>query len=110
MLKSYPPSEAFRGPAMVVLLLQRIQHEATGKLGPIRLIGYDLPAGAGSSAGQSLHFYLYWQAEAATATNYQVFNHLLNAEGRLIAQTDGPPLPSAAPRHHGLERPGRNHL
>ena len=26
--------------------------------------------------------------------NYQVFNHLLNAEGNLVAQIDGPPLPS----------------
>ena len=98
LLKSYPPSDAFRGPAMVVLLLQRIQHEATGKLGPIRLIGYDQPVGAVSAgstagAGQSLPFHLYWQAEAATATNYQVFNHLLDAEGNLIAQIDGPPLP-----------------
>ena len=93
LLKSYSPSDAYRGPAMVVLLLQRIQHEATGQLGPIRLIGYDLPSQT-ASAGQSLHFHLYWQAEAATATNYQVFNHLLDAEGRLIAQIDGPPLPS----------------
>ena len=99
LLKSYPPSEAFRGPAMVVLLLQRIQHEVTGKLGPIRLLGYDLPAGAGTaSAGQSLHFYLYWQAEAATTTNYQVFNHLLDAEGNVSSRkpTARPCLPSAA--------------
>ena len=94
LLKSYPSSDEYRNSGMVVLLLYPIQHEATGQLGPIRLLGYDLPAGAGSSAGQSLHFYLYWQAEAATATNYQVFNHLLDAEGRLVAQTDGPPLPS----------------
>ena len=93
LLKSYPPSDAFRGPAMVVLLLHPIQHQATGKLGPIRLIGYDLPSRT-ASAGQSLNFHLYWQAEAATATNYQVFNHLLNAEGNLVAQIDGPPLPS----------------
>ena len=42
LLKSYPPSDAHRGPAMVVLLLQPIQHKATGQLGPIRLLGYDL--------------------------------------------------------------------
>ena len=99
LLKSYPPSDAYRGPAMVVLLLHPIQHEATGKLGPIRLIGYDQPVGAVSAgstagAGQSLSFHLYWQAETATATNYQVFNHLLDAEGNLVAQIDGPPLPS----------------
>ncbi len=92
LLKSYSPSDAYRGPAMVVLRLYPIQHQATGKLGPIRLIGYDLPSRT-ASAGQSLNFHLYWQAEAATATNYQVFNHLLDAEGNLIAQIDGPPLP-----------------
>ncbi len=43
--------------------------------------------------GQTLLFHLYWQAEAATATDYQVFNHLLDAEGNLVAQIDGPPLP-----------------
>ena len=93
LLKSYPPSDAYRGPAMVMLLLHPIQHQATGKLGPIRLIGYDLPSRT-ASAGQSLNFHLYWQAEATTATDYQVFNHLLDAEGNLVAQIDGPPLPS----------------
>ena len=52
LLKSYPPSDAYRGPAMVVLVLHSIQHQATGKLGPIRLIGYDLPSRT-ASAGQS---------------------------------------------------------
>ena len=93
LLKSYPPSDAFRGPAMVVLRLYPIQHQATGQLGPIRLVGYELES-HDVSAGATISFHLYWQAEAATATNYQVFNHLLNAEGNLVAQIDGPPLPS----------------
>ena len=92
LLKSHPPSDAFRGPAMVVLLLHPIQHQATGQLGPIRLIGYDLPE-ENARPGQSFHFHLYWQAETATTTNYQVFNHLLDAEGNRVAQIDGPPLP-----------------
>ena len=94
LLKSYPPSDAFRGPAMVVLLLHPIQHEATGQLGPIRLIGFELGEdGAAATAGESFSFHLYWQATAPTATDYQVFNHLLDAEGNLVAQIDGPPLP-----------------
>ncbi len=92
LLKSYPPSDAHRGPAMVVLLLHPIQHAATGQLGPIRLLGYALD-GEKTQPGESLSFHLYWQAEAATATDYQVFNHLLDAEGNLVAQIDGPPLP-----------------
>ena len=92
LLKSYPPSDAHRGPAMVVLLLRPIQHEATGQLGPIRLIGYELMEES-AQPGESLPFHLYWQATGATKTNYQVFNHLLDAEGNLVAQADGPPLP-----------------
>ena len=92
LLKSYPPSDAHRGPAIVVLLLQLIQHEATGQLGPIRLIGYDL-AEESAQPGESLPFHLYWQATAATEADYQVFNHLLDADGNLISQADGPPLP-----------------
>ena len=92
LLKSYPPSDAHRGPAMVVLLLHPIQHEATGQLGPIRLIGYEL-AEESVLPGQSLPFHLYWQAAAPTEADYQVFNHLLDAEGNLVAQADGPPLP-----------------
>ena len=77
---------------MVVLRLYPIQHQATGQLGPIRLVGYELES-HDVSAGATIPFHLYWQAEAATATNYQVFNHLLDAEGNLVAQIDGPPLP-----------------
>ena len=91
-LKGWEHQPDYRWPAMVVLRLYPIQHEATGKLGPIRLIGYDLPEES-ARPGQGFAFHLYWQAEAATATNYQVFNHLLDAEGNLVAQIDGPPLP-----------------
>ena len=92
LLKSYPPSDARRGPAMVVLLLQPIQHAATGQLGPIRLIGYELPE-ANARPGAALPFHLYWQATTATEADYQVFNHLLDTAGNLVAQADGPPLP-----------------
>ena len=91
-LKGWEHQPNYRYTTMVVLRLYPIQHQATGQLGPIRLIGYDLPANA-ASAGQSFPFHLYWQATAATATDYQVFNHLLDAEGNLVAQVDGPPLP-----------------
>ena len=77
---------------MVVLRLYPIQHEATGQLGPIRLIGYDL-AVENARPGDSLPFHLYWQAATATETDYQVFNHLLDGAGNLVAQADGPPLP-----------------
>ncbi|MCY3934847.1 MAG: hypothetical protein OXG09_02475 [Chloroflexi bacterium] len=92
LLKSYPPSHAHRGPAMVVLRLYPIQHPASGQLGPIRLLGYDMTK-ENVGPGEALPFHLYWQAAAATQGDYQVFNHLLDAEGSLVAQADGPPLP-----------------
>ena len=91
-LKGWEHLPDYRWPAMVVLRLYPIQHEATGKLGPIRLIGYEL-AEKVARPGQTLPFHLYWQAAAPTEADYQVFNHLLDAEGNLIAQIDGPPLP-----------------
>ena len=92
-LKGWEHQPNYRWNAMVVLRLYPIQHQATGQLGPIRLVGYELES-HDVSAGATIPFHLYWQAEAATATNYQVFNHLLDAEGNLVAQIDGPPLPS----------------
>ncbi len=92
-LKGWAPQPNYRYTTMVVLLLHPIQHQATGQLGPIRLVGYELES-HDVSAGATILFHLYWQAEAATATDYQVFNHLLDAEGNLVAQIDGPPLPS----------------
>ena len=91
-LKGWEHQPNYRYTTMVVLLLHPIQHQATGQLGPIRLVGYELES-HDVSAGATIPFHLYWQAEATTATNYQVFNHLLDAEGNLIAQIDGPPLP-----------------
>ena len=91
-LKGWEHQLNYRWPAMVVLRLYPIQHGATGQLGPIRLIGYELTEES-ARAGQALPFHLYWQATAATEANYQVFNHLLDSDGNLMAQADGPPLP-----------------
>ena len=91
-LKGWYHQPNYRFSTMTVLLLQPIQHPATGQLGPIRLIGYDLTEES-AQPGESLPFHLYWQATAATEADYQVFNHLLDADGNLVAQADGPPLP-----------------
>jgi hypothetical protein len=34
---------------------------------------------------------LYWRAAKLSQADYTVFVHLLDAEGKMIAQTDGPP-------------------
>ena len=91
LLKSFPPSDAYRGPSMVVLRLYPMQHQATGQLGPIQLLGYDAPA-TDVTAGDTLPMRLYWQSRAPTDGEYIVFNHLLTNTGELVAQIDGPPL------------------
>ena len=75
-LKNYPPDPNFRGPSMVVLRLYPMQHEASGQLGGIRLVGYDINASA-FQPGDEIVFRHYWLAEAPTATPQHVFNHLL---------------------------------
>ncbi len=90
-LKTYPISSDYRGPDMVVLRLYPIEQSMDGQLGPIRFKGYDINS-TRPAAGEHLIFRLYWQAQAATDRPYQVFNHLLNAEGEIVAQVDGIPL------------------
>ena len=92
LLKSFPPSDAHRGPAMVVLRLHPMQHAATGQLGPIQLLGYDL-SGEIFPAGETIPFHLYWQSRSPTDGPFIVFNHLLDVAGNTVAQIDGPPLP-----------------
>lgn len=95
LLKAWPPSEAHRGPSMVVLSLRaptHLQPAGESQLGSIRLLGHDVDPAA-FEAGAELGFRLFWQADAPTEGDYTVFSHLLDAEGNLVAQVDGPPLP-----------------
>ena len=91
LLKSYPPDPQFRGPSMVVLRLYPMQYQADGQLGPIRLAGYDLNARS-FSAGDDLTLRHYWRAEQPTTAVLDVYNHLFDADGDLVAQVDYVPL------------------
>lgn len=91
LLKIYPPSDAYRGPDMAVLRLYPIQYPAQGALGSIRLVGYDINETA-FNPDEMLTFRLYWQADAPTDMPQRVFNHLLDADGEMVAQVDGVPL------------------
>ena len=90
-LKSYPPDPSFRGPSMVVLRLYPMQNASSGQLGGIHLLGYDINANE-FQPGDDIVFRHYWQAEAPTETAQHVFNHLLDAAGNIVAQTDYVPL------------------
>lgn len=56
----------------------------------ICLLGYDLEQAAGSD-GERFVLTLYWQALGRVQSDYKVFAHLLDAEGRIVAQHDGVP-------------------
>ena len=90
-LKSYPPEPGFRGPSMTVLRLYPIQQPHDGKLGPVRLVGFDINA-TELQAGEEFVFRHYWQTESPTTSPHYVFNHLLDARGAIVAQVDYVPL------------------
>lgn len=67
-----------------------VQNPVSFTLGDFfRLIGYHIPPSA--SPGQNLKVTLYWESLKPTSKDYQVFVHLIDAQGNLIAQGDAPP-------------------
>ena len=70
--------------------LPTCQIEMDLALGEAELAGYDLED-AGVKGGQDFTLVLYWRVLAQESRDYVVFAHLLNAEGKLVAQHDGPP-------------------
>ena len=67
----------------------------------IRLLGYDLMPPVDN---QSLRLTLYWQSLAPVSADYDVFVHVLDANGELVAQVDQQPLQGLAATH--LWQPG----
>ncbi|MCD6285116.1 MAG: hypothetical protein J7M39_04290, partial [Anaerolineae bacterium] len=58
----------------------------------LELVAYDIQSREGY-----LDIELYWSAVATPASDYTVFVHLVDADGRLVAQHDGDPLSGAYP-------------
>jgi hypothetical protein len=54
---------------------------------PIRLIGYNMNI-ARAVVGKPLSFGLYFSADGPVAGNYQIFTHLIAADGSIAAQQD----------------------
>jgi uncharacterized membrane protein len=68
-----------------------VQHPVqAGFAAKVSLLGYDLDPPE-LEPGSTLRLTLYWQAQAEMDQDYTVFVHLLDAEGRLVAQHDGQP-------------------
>lgn len=93
-LRTFPPDENLTGPAMVIVRLMPMQHEAGVRLGTVQLVGYDLSSEV-AKAGDTIEFRHYWRADLPLPAGYNVFNHLLDADGALVAQVDGLPMPDA---------------
>lgn len=65
----------------------------------IQFLGYDL-----DQDGNVLNLVLYWQSLAAVAEDYDLFIHVLDTQGQLVAQQDMQPLNGLAATH--LWQPG----
>ncbi len=61
----------------------------------IALVGYALPQGI--ARGESVAVKLFWRARAAISDDYTVFVHLVDANGKLVAQRDAEPQRGAYP-------------
>ena len=92
LLKRWEQQPDYRADAVVVFRLYPMQHENSGQLGPVHLLGHDLETRQ-QQPGARVPLHLYWQADAPTDGPYVVFNHLLDDAGQIVAQSDGPPLP-----------------
>jgi len=62
----------------------------------ISLIGHDLPTGK-ALAGGDIQLTLYWGVHDQVSEDYTVFVHLVNANGEIVAQGDGPPAGGSYP-------------
>jgi hypothetical protein len=75
----------------------RPQHDQVTPLGSsLELVGYDL-AEVARAPGSPLAVTLHWHALETPDRNYHVFVHLLDADGELVAQDDGPPARGQLP-------------
>jgi hypothetical protein len=76
-----------------------IQNQLALKLGVptlATLLGYDLDSKTVRS-GDSLHLVLYWSPASTTTTDYSIFLHVVDLNGNIVAQQDGPPQNGNAP-------------
>ena len=63
------------------------QHEAAATFGEgIQMLGFDL------NTGDSIDLILYWTDYAIVLDSYDVFVHLLDKNGQIVAQTDQKPV------------------
>lgn len=87
------------GKAELLFEVPPMQHEVGIRFGDFaELLGYDLDQ-TEVTLGEGVRLTLYWRAinRETLDTSYTVFTHILNQEGRLIAQHDGMPADGKRP-------------
>lgn len=57
----------------------------------IRLLGYDL------NISEQIELILYWQSEQHVTESYDVFIHVINQDGQIVAQADSVPVAGLTP-------------
>jgi len=68
-----------------------IQHRTDALLAQsVRLIGYNVAGG--TNRGEMLSFTAFWECLSPMDENYKVFFHVVDSEGKLLAQKDGEPV------------------
>ncbi|MEA3346035.1 MAG: glycosyltransferase family 39 protein [Chloroflexota bacterium] len=72
-------------------------HEVSFQMGDrVSLIGYDLPRGEVLVGGE-VELGLHWRARGSVSEDYNIFVHLVDSEGEIVAQGDGPPVSGSYP-------------
>jgi hypothetical protein len=85
-------TELILGPVDLSPVPTPAQVVSEGNLGGlVRLVGFDLPE-VEVAAGTTLPLTLTWECMGTFEADYTVFVHLVGADGRPLAQIDGPPL------------------
>ena len=86
----------------------RVRFSVPGAETDIWLLAYGYQPGGD---GLETRLTLYWQASARLDTGYTVFVHVLDAQGAILAQADGPPLadhyPTTAWQPHEIVQDSR---
>jgi hypothetical protein len=106
-MESLPATDANGQPVIFPVITKRTletlepslsgAHPLAANLGNrVRLTGYDLAPDT-IHPGEAITPTLYWQSTAPLDRDYTVFIHLRDAAGRVVAQTDTPPLQNFYP-------------
>lgn len=62
----------------------------------VTLLGYNLVRPT-AQPGEPFRIMFYWRSEQSVPTDYSVFLHLVDSNGKIVAQQDGPPQNGDAP-------------